>query len=208
MPSCLLLYHQKNCFMGNASKKKALLKKKSKPSYFSEIRSGWRQKLPIIFFAVGFAVLMILFYIFWLSDYSQNNLQIHIVSVNARLSSFMLNIFGMKTTAVNEVISTPSFSISIAKGCDAIEAMALFAAALLSFPAKWHHKVIGFFSGILILFILNIGRVVSLFIIGIYFPKAFEIMHVEVWQVLFIIFAIGLWIFWVKWTRKGVSNVQ
>jgi len=195
--------------MGYSQQKKALKKKKQTgPAFLSEIRSGMSQKLPIIFFALGFAVLMILFYIAWLSDYTQNNIQVHIVSLNARLSSFILNLFGLKTTAVQEVISNASFSVGIAKGCDAIEAMALFAAALLSFPARWTHKLIGFFTGIAILFVLNIGRVVSLFIIGIYYPKAFEIMHVEVWQVLFIIFAIGLWIFWLKWTRKGVAHAQ
>lgn len=192
--------------MGHAPKKKTTKNKKSTVSYFSGIRSGLRQKLPIIFFALGFAVLMVLFYIFWLSDYAQENIQVHIVSVNAKISSFVLNIFGMKTRATNELISSAYFSVGIAKGCDAIEAMALFAAALLSFPAKWLHKLAGFFAGIAILFILNIVRVVSLFMIGVYYPKAFEIMHVEVWQVLFIIFAIGLWIFWIKWTGKGVAN--
>lgn len=57
------------------------------------------------------------------------------------------------------------------------------------------------------LFALNVGRIVSLFLTGIYFPKAFNVMHVEVWQVLFIIFAIGLWIFWIKWTKKRSSMV-
>jgi len=156
---------------------------------------------------MGFAVLMILFYIFWLSGYCQNNIQPAIVSVNARLSSSILNIFGIKTTAVNEHISSPSFSVSIAKGCDAMEAMALFASALLAFPAKWKYKLSGFFAGIAILFMLNIARIISLFLTGLYFPKAFEIMHVEVWQVLFILFAVGLWIFWIRWTKKGVSHV-
>jgi len=64
-------------------------------------------------------------------------------------------------------------------------------------------KLVGFFIGIAVLFTFNILRVVSLFFTGVYFPKAFDFMHVEVWQVLFILFAIGLWIFWIKWTRKG-----
>jgi exosortase H (IPTLxxWG-CTERM-specific) len=192
--------------MGYSPQKKALKKKQFGPSIFSKVRGKWMQKWPVLFFVFGFAVLMILFYAFWLSDYCQNNIQPSIVSVNARVSSFLLNLFGMGTTAINENISSNAFAVNIARGCDAMEAMALFGSALLSFPAGWKHKLIGFFAGIAILFTLNIGRIISLFLTGIYYPRAFELMHVEVWQVLFIIFAIGLWIFWIKWTRKGPSN--
>jgi len=192
--------------MGKIKNTKKSKKNQVAPSPFAGLRENWRQKLPVLFFVLGFAVLMVLFYIFWLSEFSQEFFQPKVVSVNAKVSSWILNIFGMQTIASDAVLSSKAFSVSIARGCDAIEAMALFAAALLSFPAKWRPKLIGFFAGIALLFILNLGRIISLFLTGIYFPKAFEIMHVEVWQVLFILFAIGLWIFWIKWTRKGVPR--
>jgi exosortase/archaeosortase family protein len=194
--------------MGYSPDKKARKKKQTESTLVSEMRSNWRQKLPVLIFVIGFAVLMILFYVFWLSDYCQNNIQIHIVNGNARLSSFLLNILGQGTVADGSEIKSKAFSISIAKGCDAIEAMALFAVALLVFPAQWKHKLAGLFAGLTVLFFLNLVRIISLYLVGIYYPKAFEIMHVEVWQVLFIIFAIGLWIFWIKWTRKGVAHAQ
>jgi exosortase H (IPTLxxWG-CTERM-specific) len=193
--------------MGYSPKKKALKKKQTSPSFISGVRSKWHQIWPVLLFVVGFAVLMILFYIFWLSDFYNDNIQAKIVSVNSGISSFILNLFGMETRAVKQSVSSSTFSVNIARGCDAIEAMALFASALLAFPSKWSYKLMGFFAGIAVLFALNIFRIVSLFLTGIYFPKAFEIMHVEVWQVLFIIFAIGLWIFWIKWTRKGAAHV-
>ncbi len=145
---------------------------------------------------------MILFYSVWLSDYFQRDIHPHIVSLNAGLSSFIMNIFGMGTMARDEMIYSCSFSVSIARGCDAVEAMALFATALLAFPANWRFKLPGFFAGIAILFALNILRITSLFFIGIHFPREFEFVHAEVWQVLFIIFAVSLWIFWIRWTRK------
>jgi exosortase/archaeosortase family protein len=96
------------------------------------------------------------------------------------------------------MIFSPAFSISIARGCDAIEAMALFASALLAFPARWRPKLIGLLGGIVALFLLNIIRIVTLFLTGVYFPKAFEIMHLDVWQALFLLFAVGLWIFTIQ----------
>jgi exosortase H (IPTLxxWG-CTERM-specific) len=194
--------------MGYTPEKKALKKKQPKTSPFAGLKATWDQKRPVIFFVLGFAVLMILFYVLLLSEFFQNSMQIHIIAVDAKISSFLLNIFGVNTTANKEMISSPEFSISIARGCDGLEAMALFLSALLAFPAKWKFKLIGFFGGLAILFALNIVRIVSLYLVGLHYPKAFEFMHVEVWQVIFIIFAIGLWIFWLKWSRKEKPHAE
>jgi exosortase H (IPTLxxWG-CTERM-specific) len=194
-------------FMGYSPEKKALKKKQPANSSIVEgVRSRWVQKWPVLFFVLGFAVLMVLFYAFLLSDYFQNNLQIPVVALDASISSFILNLFGVGTTATREVISSPSYSISVARGCDGLEAMALFAASLLAFPASWKYKLIGLVAGLAILFTLNIGRIVSLYITGLHYPKLFEFMHVEFWQAIFIIFAVGLWIFWIKWTRKEATH--
>lgn len=194
--------------MQNKPTKKQKKQEEAKPTAGKVIRAGWSQKWPVILFVTGFAVLMILFYLFWLSDFSQEKVQPVIVSVNARVSGFILNLFGMGTTASGGMISSPRFSVNIARGCDAIEAMALFAIALLTFPARWKYKLTGLLTGIALLFSLNILRIVSLFLTGIWFPSAFEMMHVEVWQVVFIVFAIALWIFWIRWSRKEETHVQ
>lgn len=188
--------------MGYSPKKKALKNKQPKPDRFAGFRVYMKQKWPVLFFVLGFAVLMILFYAVMLSDFFQQNLQPGIMGVYSGISSAILNLFGMNTVANKENISSAVYTISIARGCDALEAIALFSSALLAFPAKWKYKIIGFCLGVAALFILNIVRIVSLFLIGKYYPKAFEFMHVEVWQAIFIIFAIGLWIFWIKGTKK------
>jgi exosortase H (IPTLxxWG-CTERM-specific) len=192
--------------MGQSQKKRKQKARPAAPSLISKLRTRWIQKWPVLVFVLGFAVLMMLFYAFWLSDTYRDTVQPKIVLVNAVISSFILNLFGMHTIAVKENITSPAFSVCIANGCDAVEAMALFASALLSFPARWKYKLAGFFAGIVVLATLNIIRIISLFLTGIYYPKAFELMHVEVWQVLFILFAIGLWIFWIKWTRKEAPH--
>jgi exosortase/archaeosortase family protein len=86
--------------------------------------------------------------------------------------------------------------------------MALFSVAVIAFPGKLKQKLIGVFSGIIILYVLNQLRIVSLYLTGIYYPKAFELMHVEVWQFLFIIFAIALWVIWIKWTRTMKPHAE
>ncbi len=57
------------------------------------------------------------------------------------------------------------------------------------------------------LLLLNLVRIVSLFYIQIHFPRAFEVMHIEVWQVLFIFLAIALWALWAWWAvRRGAAG--
>jgi len=187
--------------MKHSQKKRLIKKHPEKPSILTKVKAEWLQKRPVLFFVLGFAVLMILFYSLWLSDFFKQQVTPLINGFNAKIASFILNIFGQGTQPDGFIIASQKFSISIAMGCDAVEAMALFAFAVIAFPGKLTQKLIGVFSGVFILYLFNQVRIVSLFLVGIYYPKAFELMHVEVWQVLFIIFAIGLWIFWIKWTR-------
>ena len=155
------------------SKKKRLTKKQpEKPSIITKVKEEWLHKRPVLFFVLGFAIMMILFYSFWLSDYFKQHVTPIINGVNAKIASFILNIFGQGTHPDGFTISSQKFSISIAMGCDAVEAMALFAFAVIAFPGKLTHKIIGVFSGVFILYLFNQVRIVSLFLVGIYYPKA------------------------------------
>jgi exosortase/archaeosortase family protein len=93
-------------------------------------------------------------------------------------------------------ISSPRYSLTIARGCDAFEPCALFASGVLAFPAPWLSKIPGVLIGVLSIMALNITRIVTLFYVGVYWPKIFHIMHVDVWQTLFILFAIVFWTLW------------
>jgi len=193
--------------MSLEKKKKFKKNQSQKPGILSKIKGEWLQKRPVLFFVLGFAILEVLFYILWLSDFFEHSVTPRINGVNAKLASVVLNILGQGTHADGFSIMSNRFSISIAMGCDAVEAMALFVIAVITFPGKIRQKLVGVVSGVVILFILNQVRIISLFLVGIYYPKAFEMMHVEVWQFLFIIFAVGLWVLWIKWSRTLKPNV-
>ena len=51
----------------------------------------------------------------------------------------------------------------------------------------------------LALAVLNLIRIVTLFLIGVYFRKFFHMMHIDVWQALFILLTISLWFLWAWW---------
>jgi len=172
-------------------------------SAFQTKISGWYKTYPVIFFVLSFALMMGVFYLFYFSVTVQLKVFPPLLSFYARLSSAALDVMGYRTTAAGSSISSSQFSVDVKAGCDAIEPMALFIAGVLAFPVRFGKKMWGLLAGILILFIINVIRIMTLFIAGVHSRALFETMHVVVWQLVFILLAVGLW---VMWLRRAVSK--
>jgi exosortase/archaeosortase family protein len=188
--------------MGYSKEKR---KKQSSENIATKFLISWKQKAPVLFFVGGFCLLMILFYVFWNSELFREHILINILSVNAFLSSGILNLLRQHTHIDGSNIYSPFYAISVSKGCDAIEAMALFLSTTLAFPMKWKTKVKGIIGGIGLLFFINLIRIVTLFFAGAYYPSTFEILHAQIWPVVIIILATGLWIFLIRFDSRKKS---
>lgn len=99
-------------------------------------------------------------------------------------------------------ISSPTFSVRIVQGCNAMEPIALFICAVLAFPSRLGRKIPAILIGSLCLAILNFVRIVTLFLIGTYVPGLFHVMHVDVWQGIFVLLALTLWLLWLPWAMR------
>lgn len=180
--------------------------KKSSSGFQKKLKEGWAAKSPVLLFVISFFGIMVLFYIFIQSAFYQQTFQPIIVRINAQVASFILNIFGAHTVASNDLIASNAGSISIKRGCDALLPIFLFMSAVLAFPAKWKDKLLGLGVGVGLLLVVNLVRIISLFWIQLYFPSAFDLMHLEVWQVIFIILGVLFWIYWMNWTQRKYRN--
>jgi len=119
----------------------------------------------------------------------------------AKVSSVIINIFGESTQANLDYITSSEFSLKVKKGCDAIAPIILLAVAILAFPSKNMNKWKGVLVGTLALVILNTIRIISLYFAGKYLTKSvFDFIHTELWQILFIICTLLIWLFWMKWS--------
>ena len=98
--------------------------------------------------------------------------------------------------------------MSIEEGCDAIAPAILYIISVAIFPIATKTKWKGLIYGLLAIAVLNIIRIVTLFLTGIYAPSLFEFMHVDFWQAIFIVFTVGLWIYWMKWATTQVAPVM
>jgi len=165
------------------------------------IKSWYARNRAVLRFGLTFALVTLLYYVVALSTWMDGALFPAYLQVNAMLSNSILHWFGQASTVAGTTIHSPQFSITIKRGCDALEPSWLFCAAVLAFPATWRRRLPGMLIGVTAILALNLVRIVSLYFVGIHLPGLFETMHLEVWPVVFILVALLLWIRWISWNR-------
>ncbi len=168
--------------------------------------ANWNKTHPTLYFVGLFVLQMIVFYVFYFNPWIQFHFFGPLVNLYASLSGKILNLLGQQTIAIGDTVSSSHFSVGIKKGCDAAEPMAMFIAGILAFPSAVKKKIYGLIIGIGALFILNLIRIISLYYIGAHYPELFDTMHIEVWQVVFIMVAIAFWFFWIRSGRLNTTT--
>ncbi len=86
--------------------------------------------------------------------------------------------------------------VTIARACDAMNAMSILAVGVLAFPVSWRFRAMGLFIGLPILFAANVFRILTLFIFGLFSYQAFRVVHVYVFQTFIIAVTVGLFCAW------------
>lgn len=100
----------------------------------------------------------------------------------------------------NTTVSINGFSAEVIPACTGLFTTAIFLAAVIAYPTAWAHKLSGVAIGILGLFAVNWIRIVSLLLVGGYWPSAFDVAHLLVWRSVVLIIAAFLWL---AWARQG-----
>lgn len=157
---------------------------------------GWRAYRQEISFLVVFLLLLgVSFTLISLNSVNDSVIEPFTGWV-AKMSGVSLNLIGQGITMNGTVIRNEAFAVNIRNGCNGVETMLIFCAAVLAFPAAWRAKLGGLALGLIAIQFVNLVRVVALFLTGVYFPKLFDTSHTVVWQTVVILFGVLLWIFW------------
>jgi len=167
----------------------------------------WRSKSPVLRLVIVFSALMGLYYAATLTPLFNRQLFPAYLSFTAEISNFILHLLGQATGVSGTQISGGGFSVDVRRGCEAVEPSVIFIAALLAFPSPLRPKLPCLFVGTLLLQVLNLLRVVSLYWIGRYHPRAFETLHVDVWQLVFIVLAVVLCVLSLQWMARRPQPV-
>jgi len=158
-------------------------------------------------FLAVFGLLMAGYYVLTTFDFVEKKFFPWYLESTAKVSTGVLKVAGYDAVERDgKRMKNPQGSISVERGCDAIAPTALFLSALLASPAALRFKWQGVLFGVLILMAANVIRIITLFLTRVYWHQAFDVMHLDIWQGLFILLAILLWALWASWaTNKGKS---
>lgn len=159
-----------------------------------------RAKRPVLRFVLVLGVLMVMFnvsFFYWTSKW---HFFVHYLALNADICAVILNAFGENVRANGLQLSSSKYALEIARGCDGLQASGFFAIAVLATPCgiAMLARVPVILLGTSLLLLLNLVRIMSLYYTGAYFPAFFDIMHVDVWQAVFIFLPLFLWAMWVR----------
>jgi exosortase H (IPTLxxWG-CTERM-specific) len=102
----------------------------------------------------------------------------------AVVSAGALNLLGQGVVRSGTLLSSGPYAVSIRNGCNGVEAMSFLAAATLAFPAPWRRRISAALLGMLLVQVLNLVRVVTLFLIQRYHPSLFSLFHLTIWQTI------------------------
>lgn len=158
--------------------------------------TGWRQYRQEITFLVAFVLILALSFTALLLTPVNNHVVEPFTALVAKTSGVLLNLIGQHVTLDGTIIRNSRFAVNIRNGCNGVEAMLIFLAAVLAFPATWKSRGIGLLLGIVAIQLINLVRVVALFLTGSYAPSWFNSSHTVIWQTIVILASVLLWIFW------------
>jgi exosortase/archaeosortase family protein len=180
-------------------------------AFFGKLLAWYHAKGPVLMFVLGVAGLMSVYYAATLTPLFQNRLFPACMRFDAAVAGVLLNMLGQTVRVHDATIFAKGFAVDVRRGCDAIDPLALFVSAVLAFPGPLRRKLPGAMVGALVLLSINVVRIVTLFLTGVYYPRAFPAVHADVWQIMFILLTVVLWAIWIRWamrrTEPGPNNV-
>lgn len=168
---------------------------------------AWFQsKHPVFRFMAIFFLLIGGFYVTAVFPWYQREVLEPYLQFTAGVSAAVLRRWGDTATVRGAILEGSRFSLEVRAGCDALEPSALFAAAVLAFPAPLRRKLNALLGGISALLTINVARILSLYYTGVYRPSYLTFLHTSVWQPLFILLVACFWLLWAVQVAPGRTN--
>jgi exosortase H (IPTLxxWG-CTERM-specific) len=149
-----------------------------------------------VLFLVKFFVVLIAAYLLIAWNPVNDGVIVPFTSGIAKVTGSMLRGMGEDVKVVDTTISSNRFGVNINNGCNGVEAMLILLASIFAFPASMKARAVGLLLGAVVVQILNAIRIITLYLLGAYQPRLFDLFHTAIWQIVIILAAIGFFLFW------------
>ena len=149
-----------------------------------------------IVFLVRFFVLLLVFYAIILIPAVDKHVITPFTEGLTAVSASILNAMGENVRRSGTLILGGNFAVDILNGCNGIEAMLFLVAAMIAFEAPIKARLLGLLVACVTVQLLNLIRIVSLFLLGRYRREWFEAFHLAIWQSVIFGAAVLMFILW------------
>lgn len=139
-------------------------------------------------------------------EWTRNRVLVPYHGAIAQATAGLLSAFGESATASGREIRSERFSVVVTHGCDGIELSLMFGAAVIAFPAAFRRKLAGMLLGLILIALLNLIRVVSLWLVGVHWFTGFDLMHFGLWPVFLIGATLGIFLSWLQWATVDTKR--
>ena len=153
-------------------------------------------KKPQLLFLVKFFAVLVGVYLLIAWNPVNDNVIVPFTAAVARASGALLNVIGQDVAVSGTVIRSSRFAVNINNGCNGVEAMLILLASIVAFPASMKARTAGLLLGALAVQLLNAIRIITLYLLGAYQPRLFDLFHTAIWQIVIIMAAIGFFLVW------------
>jgi len=116
----------------------------------------------------------------------------------AHIVSSILNATGIQNTVDYNIIHLRNDIWNVTSECTAVNAVFLFISFVVAYSSTFKSKALGLISGIPLILVVNILRLVVLGWVTEYWPKQAHFFHDYVWETIFLFFIIVLWFLWIN----------
>lgn len=135
----------------------------------------------------------------------------YFIRIIINLCTDILTLLDFKTFASKEINDFQVFGIDGSNGvwiggpCNGITLMFLFAIFIIAYPGNFKNKLWYLPIGVILVYTINIIRIISLAVLAFYYPQYLNFNHTYTFTFIAYLFVFFLWMLW---TNKFTNQIK
>jgi exosortase/archaeosortase family protein len=173
---------------------------KQKPDSKKTNQLSWVMSPMFQFISISVILLTIL-----MVFVSQTSVSVFLEKNTTIFLNYLLNLLHFKTRLTGNMIlllDGSQIKFQIIQDCTGIYPYIILTSLIAAFPARLSKKILGILLAFVYTFLFNYLRLILLFVIGRSSAKWFEIAHIFIWQVSFVLLIVIFFFWWVQWAKN------
>ncbi len=164
----------------------------------------------VLIFGVLYFTLSLLYYGFLQIDFTAPHYPDPVTAMVSDQTQGILKVFGYQAQ-IYDAPTNPSVLLYIdnqiiyrvIEGCNAVSVMLLFAAFVIAFAKAWKTTILYMLIGFIIIYLVNLARLVLLAIVYKDFPQFQEFSHDIIFPAIIYGTVILLWVLWIRSSKTS-----